>query len=76
MRITRFVQVTGKCDACFWIYDRQEKLRSEYDLKELRKFAVVHKAFIEKERKVYMNKREMAQQYKSLYMSIIMDGKP
>lgn len=74
VRITRFCQVCGKCDPCYWIYERQEILNSEKDLHELRKFSVVHKSFIEKERKVYMNKRQLAQQYPSLYMSLIMDG--
>lgn len=75
VKIARFCQVSGKCDACYWIYERQQILHSEKDLKELRKFCVVHKTFIEAERKVYMNKRQLAQQSPHLYMSLIIDGK-
>lgn len=73
--ITRFCQVTGKCDTCYWIYDRQEHLGSSVDLQNLRKFAVVHKTMIEQERRVYMNKRQLAQMHPNLYMSLIIDGK-
>lgn len=75
VKITRYCQVCGKCNACYWIYQRQETLNCEKDLKELRKFAIVHKTFIEAERQVYMTKRQLAQQFPSLYMSLIIDGK-
>lgn len=73
--ITRFCQVTGKCDPCYWIFERQEQLHSAKDIQELRQFSVVHKVMIEQERAAYMNKRQMAQLHPTLYMSLIIDGK-
>jgi hypothetical protein len=74
VKITKFIQVTGKCSCCHWLYERQEHFRSENDLRAIRYFANVHRILISKERSVYMYKRQLAQKSPDLYMSLIIDG--
>lgn len=75
VKLARYCQVTGKCHACYWIYERQELLGCAKDIQDLRKFTVVHKTMVEQERRVYMNKRQMAQLRPDMYWSLIIDGK-
>ena len=72
--LTKFCQVSGKCSACHWLYERQEMFRSAKDLESIKYFASIHKILIEMERKEYVRKRELAQEHPDLYMSVIIDG--
>jgi hypothetical protein len=74
VKLTRFCQVTGKCNTCHLLYERQEYFRSERDLEAIRYFANIHKILIEMERGIYIYKREQAQKFPHLYMSLIIDG--
>jgi len=72
--VTKFCQVTGKCSACHWLYERQEVFRSEKELETIKEFASIHKIMIYKERGMYVHKRQLAQEHPELYMSLIVDG--
>jgi hypothetical protein len=72
--ISKFCHVSGKCNTCHWLYERQEVFRSERDLEDIKYFASIHKIMIEIERGTYVKKRLMAQEHPSHYMSLIIDG--
>jgi hypothetical protein len=72
--ISQHCHVDGKCFGCHAIYQRQEVFTCEEDLKKIRQLSIIHKILIEMQRGAYISNRNLAQEFKDLYMSVIIDG--
>ena len=72
--ISQYCQVSGKCYSCHALYERQEVFTCQADLQAIRKLASIHKIMIEMQRASYIKKRQLAQEFPNLYMSLIIDG--
>jgi hypothetical protein len=72
--ITKYCQVSGKCFGCHSLYERQEIFSCEEDLNDIKKLSGIHKILIEMQRATYIANRHKAEQFKNLYMSLIIDG--
>lgn len=74
VRITKFISVCGKCDPCAWLHEREELFKGEDELEIIQQFANFHKIFIHLEKDAYYDNRQLAKDYPTKYMSLIIDG--
>ena len=72
--ITRYCHVSGKCETCHALYERQEVFKNKEELEQIRRLSAIHKIMIESNRLAYIQNRQLAQENKDLYMSVIIDG--